>query len=63
MYIGIGGEGPEHTVTKNSVGDGGYTDPGKRRFRNASRGCVLLRKNLQNGVPARSVIKIPLGCR
>jgi hypothetical protein len=34
--------------------------PGKRRFWNAVLACILLRNNFENGVPARSVRKIPL---
>jgi hypothetical protein len=38
-----------------------YTDVRKKkRFRNAVLACVLQRKNLRNGIPARSVTKIPL---
>jgi hypothetical protein len=34
---------------------------GKKRSQNAVPACVLLRKSFRNGVPARSVTKIPLG--
>jgi hypothetical protein len=30
-----------------------------KQFRNAVPACVLLTKNFRDGVPARSVIKIP----
>jgi hypothetical protein len=51
-----------HTVTENSVGDGGvsYIDGRRKTFRNIVLACVLLRKNFWNGVPARSVTKISL---
>jgi hypothetical protein len=31
----------------------------KKRFWNAVLACILLRKNFWNGVPARSITKIP----
>jgi hypothetical protein len=37
-----------------------YTDPGKRDSRTQIPGCVLLRKNFQNGIPAHSITEIPL---
>jgi hypothetical protein len=49
-------------VTQNSVGEGEVlvtSKPGKR-FRNAVPACVLLRKNVRNGVPTRSVTEVPL---
>jgi hypothetical protein len=36
-----------------------YTYPRKRRFQNAVLGCVLLRKNFQNGIPTCSTTKYP----
>jgi hypothetical protein len=36
-----------------------YTDF-RGKFRNTVLGCILLRKNFQNGVPACSITKIPL---
>jgi hypothetical protein len=47
-------------VTQNSVRGVSYTNARKKRFRNAISVCALLRKNLWNGVPARSITKIPL---
>jgi hypothetical protein len=43
----------ERIVTQNSVGEGAVMPmPGEKRFWNAVPVCALLRKNLQNGVPA-----------
>jgi hypothetical protein len=37
-----------------------YTSARERSFWDAVTACVLLRKNFQNGVLARSITKIPL---
>jgi hypothetical protein len=42
------------------VGRVSYNEARKDEFRNAVPGCVLLTKNVLNGVPARSVTIIPL---
>jgi hypothetical protein len=42
-------------------GGGTIAMPGKEKFWNAFLGCILLRKNFQNGVLACSFTKIPLG--
>jgi hypothetical protein len=54
-----------HRVTQHSVREGGvsYIDSGKKRFWNAILACSLLVKNLWNGIPASSVIKIPMVLR
>jgi hypothetical protein len=36
-----------------------YSNSRKKRFWNAVPACILLSKNLWNGVPARSITKIP----
>jgi hypothetical protein len=50
-----------HKVTQNLVGEEvSYTDAKRNRFWNTVPVCVLLRKNVRNGVPTPSVTKLPL---
>jgi hypothetical protein len=47
-------------VTQNLVREGEVILMSGKKFWNTVLACVLLRKNLRNGLPACSVTKIPL---
>jgi hypothetical protein len=51
-----------HSDPKFGWGGGGvsYIDAREKMFRNTVLACILLRKNFWNGVPACSIIQIPL---